>query len=304
MLDDPLDRDYPRPAPAEPGGGSGAGGGDGSGRPVRKDEIELEERGLYIESWLPERRSRRRPLLFVHGELAGSWLWERWLRYFAGRGWEGHALNLRNHYWSKMADPATLSFDTYLDDVVAAIERLGPNPVVIGHGMGGLLVLKAAAEREPVSGLVLVDSELPAGLRPPVKPHVVREVPVAYGRAAIGWDTLSEKLQRENRDLTLDDVLRVQHLLGQKARESGRARADMLAGIPVAPATLADVPCLVVGSGLDGSDAALAAERLASWLGAEHEQYGAHSHYGMVVGTESHRQVADRVRAFLETHHL
>ena len=26
------------------------------GRPVRKDEIELVDRGLYIESWLPERR--------------------------------------------------------------------------------------------------------------------------------------------------------------------------------------------------------------------------------------------------------
>jgi pimeloyl-ACP methyl ester carboxylesterase len=310
MLDDPLDRDYPRSAPAEPGGGpggpggNGGNGGNGGGRPVRKDEIELEERGLYIESWMPERRSRRRPLLFVHGELAGSWLWERWLRSFAGRGWEGHALNLRNHHWSKTADPATLSFETYLDDVVAGIERLGPDPVVIGHGMGGLLALKAAAERAGVAGLVLVDAELPAELRPPVKPHVVRDLPVAYGRAAIGWDTPPEKLQRENRDLTLDDVLRVKHLLGQKPRESGRVRGDMLAGVPVARALLGDVPRLVVGSGLDGSAAAVAAERLASWLGAEHEQYGAHSHYGLVLGTESHRQVADRVRAFLETHHL
>ena len=54
-----------------------------NGRPVRKDEIELDERGIYIESWLPERRSRRKPLLFVHGELAGSWVWERYLGYFA-----------------------------------------------------------------------------------------------------------------------------------------------------------------------------------------------------------------------------
>jgi hypothetical protein len=304
MFEDPLDREYPRPAPAEPGGGHGGNGGNAGGRPVRKDEIELDERGLYIESWLPERRSRRRPLLFVHGELAGSWLWERWLRSFAGRGWEGHALNLRNHYWSKTADPATLSFDTYLDDVVAAIERLGPDPVAIGHGMGGLLVLKASAERAGVAGLVLVDAQLPAQLRPPVKPHVVRDVPTAYGRAVLGWELPPEKLRQENRDLTLDDVLRVQHLLGQKPRESGRARADMLAGVPVDPGRLHDVPRLVIGSGLDGSAAAVAAERLASWLGAEHEQYGAHSHYGLVLGAESHRQVADRVRAFLETNRL
>src|SRR3954467_5623287 len=93
-------------------------------RPVRKDEIELTDRGLYIESWLPERRSRRKPLLFIHGELAGSWLWERYLAFFASRGWEGHALNLRNHYWSQSADASTLSFGTYTEDVLAALDRL------------------------------------------------------------------------------------------------------------------------------------------------------------------------------------
>src|SRR5437899_10305600 len=97
-----------------------------NGRPVRKDEIELDERGLYIESWLPERRSRRKPLLFVHGELAGSWLWERFLGYFAGRGWEGHALNLRNPFSSQTADPTEPSFETYTQDVVAAMDRPGP----------------------------------------------------------------------------------------------------------------------------------------------------------------------------------
>jgi pimeloyl-ACP methyl ester carboxylesterase len=136
-----------------------------NGRPVRKDEIELHDRGLYIESWLPERRSRRKPLLFIHGELTGSWVWERYLGYFAGRGWEGHALNLRNHYWSQTADPATLSFDTYTEDVIAAIERLGPSTVVVGHGMGGLLALKAA-ERMAISGIVLISAELPRDLRP------------------------------------------------------------------------------------------------------------------------------------------
>src|SRR4029079_18139067 len=84
-----------------------------NGRPVRKDEIELHDRGLYIETWLPEARSRGKPLLFVHGQLAGSWAWERYLGYFAGRGWEGHALNLRNHFWSQTGDPATLSFAPY-----------------------------------------------------------------------------------------------------------------------------------------------------------------------------------------------
>jgi pimeloyl-ACP methyl ester carboxylesterase len=274
-----------------------------NGRPIRKDEIEIPERGLYVESWMPERRSRRRPLLFVHGELTGSWVWERYLSYFASRGWEGHALNLRNHYWSQTADIAATDFESYVEDVVSVMEKVGPNTVCVGHGMGGLLILKAA-ERHPVGAIILLDSELPRDLRPPVRPHELREIPDIYGRDHIGWETLPEKLQRDNRDLTIDDVIRLQHLFGQKPYESGIAKREILEGIAIDRARLAGVPILVVGAGLDGTSSATGAERLADWLGGTHEPFGAHSHYGLIIGEESFQQVADGVRAFLESHHL
>ena len=274
-----------------------------NGRPVRKDEIELHERGLYIESWLPERRTRRKPLLFVHGELGGSWVWERYLGYFAGRGWEGHALNLRNHHWSQTADPATLSFETFTEDVVAAFERLGPSTVAVGHGMGGLLALKAA-ERVPVAGLVLVGAEMPRDLRVPARQHELRDIPEAYGRAVVGWETLPERLLRDDRDLTLADVLRVQHLMGQKPHEAGAARRQMLLGVPVDRRAVDAIPKLVIGGGLDRTVSEADTERLAEWLGAEYEPFGAHSHYGLVLGENSFQQVAESIRSFLETHRL
>ena len=274
-----------------------------NGRPVRKDEIELHDRGLYIESWLPERRSRRKPLLFLHGELTGSWVWERYLGYFAGRGWEGHALNLRNHYWSQTADPATLSFDTYTEDVVAAIERLGPSTVVVGHGMGGLLALKAA-ERMAISGIVLISAELPRDLRPGGRSHELREIPEVYGRSMIGWETLPEKLLRDERDLTLPDVLRIQHMLGQKPHEAGAARRQMIAGVPVDRRGVEAIPRLVIGAGLDRRVSVDDSERLAEWLDAEFEPYGAHSHYGLIAGENSYQQVADGVRSFLDANRL
>ncbi len=274
-----------------------------NGRPVRKDEIELHDRGLYIESWLPERRSRRKPLLFVHGELAGSWLWERFLGYFAGRGWEGHALNLRNHYWSQTADPTELSFDTYTEDVVAALARLGPTTVAVGHGMGGLLAMKAA-ERMPISALVLLSPEPPGDLRPAARSHELREVPDVYGKAAIGWETLPEKLQRDHRDLTIDDVLRIQHLLGQKPHEAGAARRQVLQGVSIDRRAFDEIPKLVIGGGLDVYVPEPGTEALAEWLGAAYEPFGAHSHFGLVLAEQGYLQVADSIRGFLEAHRL
>jgi pimeloyl-ACP methyl ester carboxylesterase len=271
-----------------------------SERPIRKDEVVLEDRGIYIESWLPERRSRRRPLVLVHGELGGSWLWERYLGYFAHRGWEGHAVNLRAHYWSDTTEVSGIDFDSFVFDVLAAFDHFPPNPVLMGHGMGGLIAMRAAEERR-VGGLVLISPALPAQLHTPPRAHVIRDIPDSYGRELLGWQSLPEQLRRINPDLTIEDVLRVQHLMG---RESGAARRTMLLGVAITRERLAGIPTLVIGGGLDRWFPEADSERLATWLGAQYEPFGAHSHYGLVMGSESFEQVAETIRIFLESHRL
>jgi alpha-beta hydrolase superfamily lysophospholipase len=169
--------------------------------------------------------------------------------------------------------------------------------------MGGLLALKAA-ERMPISGLVLLSAELPRDLRIPARQHELREIPEVYGKSVIGWETLPERLLRDERDLTLPDVLRIQHLLGQKPHEAGAARRQMLAGVPVDRRGLADIPRLVVGAGLDRTVTLAESERLAEWLDAGYEPFAAHSHYGLIVGENSYQQVADAIRGFLEVNRL
>jgi pimeloyl-ACP methyl ester carboxylesterase len=269
-------------------------------RPIRKDEIVIAERGLYIESWLPERRSRRKPMLLLHGELTGSWVWHRYQEYFAQRGWEGHALNLRAHYWSETADFAELDFAWYLEDTIAAWDAIGRHAVVVGHGLGGLLALKLAEQR-PVSGLVLISPQMPAGVREPAPPHLVRAVPTFFRRAEIGWQVMPEQLRRLNPDLSIADAMRIQHLMGA---ESGAARQDAMRGVPLDLSAVAGVPALVIGGGLDRLYPEADSERLATVLGAEYVPFGAHSHFGLVAGDESHEQVADAIRLFLEVHKL
>jgi hypothetical protein len=60
----------------------------------------------------------------------------------------------------------------------------------------------------------------------------------------------------------------------------------------------------VIGGGLDHVVSADDAERLATWLDAEFEPFGAHSHYGLILGEEGYTQVADAIRGFLEAHRL
>lgn len=269
-------------------------------KPIRKDERVIAERGLYIESWLPERRSRRRPLLLLHGELGGSWLWHRYLGYFAPRGWEGHALNLRGHYWSETADFTELDFETYVEDALAAAAQMPRPPVVIGHGMGGLLAMRVA-QGAAISALILVSSALPAALLPPPPDHLVRLLPRQYRRELIGWAGSPEAIQRQSPDLSLADVMRVQHMLGV---ESGAARRQMLEGVEIRLDDMPDVPRLVIGGGLDRFVAESDSERLAEWLGADYQPFGAHSHYGLVIGEDSFEQVAEAIRLFLEHHRL
>jgi pimeloyl-ACP methyl ester carboxylesterase len=295
----------PTPTDGTAHGSNGAGTatleiGRQAGKPVRKDEIVLDERGLFIESWLPERRSRRRPHYYLHGELTGSWLWERYLRFFAQRGWEGHALNLRAHFWSETAPLEELDLETYVDDTVAGYDALDRTAVVIGHGMGALLALRLA-ELRPVDALVLISPALPSPVRPEPPAHVVRLVPVIFQGELIEWAGTHEQIQRQNPDLTIADVRRIQHMHGA---ESGNARRQMLAGTPVGRERLPDVPILVIGAGLDRMFPEIESARLADWLGAEYQPFGAHSHYGTVIGERSHEQVADCIRSFLERHRL
>ena len=269
-------------------------------KPVRKDERVIAERGLYIESWLPERRSRRKPLYLLHGELAGSWLWERYLGYFAARGWEAHALNLRAHFWSETADFSELDVDTYAADAVAGSDNIGRPTVVFGHGMGGLLALKVA-EARPVAAIVLLSPALPRELRASPAPRPLSSSSAHYRQDQIGWALSADQLARENPDLSDADVLRIRHLLGAESR---KARAAILEGVSVERERLPAVPSLVIGGGLDRLFPEHESERLAEWLGAEYESFPEASHFGLVVGERSFEPVAERVRSFLEGHRL
>ena len=89
--------------------------------------------------------NRRHQIILVHGAANSSAVWRFWQQELAMLGWITHALDLRGHGTSPMADLSTVSMRDYADDVAQLANQLSPKPVVIGWSMGGLVALMVAA---------------------------------------------------------------------------------------------------------------------------------------------------------------
>jgi len=265
---------------------------------IKRDEDFIEPEGIHVETHQPERRSRKPPLLLVHGVLTGSWLWSSFAAYFAERGWEAHALNLRGHFTSDLADLSETRMRDYADDIGIAARQLGRPPVVIGWGMGALAALLYAQTR-PVLGLVLLAPSPPAAALPrrPAD-HELNSVPPVYDAEWWGWRAPQDELQAWMPDMSVEELSKMQELL-VGAHESGRARQERMLGVAIDPGRI-QVPTLVIGAGLDDVIHPSEARRTADLLGATYEYIPGASHFGLVMGSDTWPAVAGSILGWLE----
>jgi pimeloyl-ACP methyl ester carboxylesterase len=266
---------------------------------IKRDEVFIEPEGIHVETHQPERRSRKPPLLLVHGALTGSWLWTEVAAYLAERGWEAHALNLRGHFTSDVADLGDTTMRDYADDVGVALRHIGRPSVLIGWGIGALAALMHA-ERHPVLGLVLLAPSPPAAALPR-RPdeHELRAVPAVYDATWWGWTGSRDELRERMPDMEDDELEKMSELL-IGARESGPARRERMRGVAIDAARFVDLPSLVIGAGLDDVIHPAEARRTADLLGASYEYFPAASHFGLVMGSRTWPEVAQSVLGWLE----
>jgi pimeloyl-ACP methyl ester carboxylesterase len=268
---------------------------------IKRDEVFIEPEGIHVETHQPERRSRKPPLVLVHGALAGSWLWTEVAAYLAERGWEAHALNLRGHFTSDVADLGDTTMRDYADDIGVALRQVGRPAVLIGWGIGALAALMYA-ERHPVLGLVLLAPSPPAAALPrqPAE-HELRAVPAIYDAAWWGWTGSRDELRERMPDMEDDEIDKMSELLAG-ARESGPARRERMRGVPIDAARFVDLPSLVIGAGLDDVIHPTEARRTADLLGASYEYFPSASHFGLVMGARTWPEVAASMLGWLEEH--
>lgn len=114
---------------------------------------------LYLQAWRPDRDSAA-VLAAVHGQGVHGGRFRNLAEYFAPRGYAVYALDLRGHGRSEGARGHIRRFSDYLGDVsalLAAARQHEPGrPVfLLGHSMGGLIVLRYALDRpEGLAGVI------------------------------------------------------------------------------------------------------------------------------------------------------
>lgn len=208
---------------------------------------------------------RRRPVLLVHGAYHGAWCWDKWVERLAEDGRKVYALDLRGHGGLEPDEEfVTSGVAEMVEDVVLAIDAIGGRPVLVGHSLGGLIVVLAALQRR-VAGLLLVCPSPPGNLPGAATvPLVGEDAPCP----PLNADQLRERYAPH---LDAEEAADVAALLCAESPRLLNQRYGLQ--IPVDPKALdPDLPILVVEGGRDdparhppGQDAAIAA-----FYGGEH----------------------------------
>ena len=131
--------------------------------------------------------ARRRSLLFVHGAWHGAWCWEHFQGWFAERGWESHAIDLRGH--GDSPNDRSLRFTRikhYVEDVAAVVDSLDEPPIIVGHSMGGLVVQRYLEDHSVPGAVLLAPDPISGAWRATLR--VLRRHPIKFLKANLVWD--------------------------------------------------------------------------------------------------------------------
>jgi pimeloyl-ACP methyl ester carboxylesterase len=236
---------------------------------------------LAVTAVLPDKPTDKPPIVLVHGAANSAVVWAYWQAALAEAGWASYAIDLRGHGHSAPLDLSHTRMRDYVDDVSSLMSQLGPEPVLMGWSMGGLVAMMAASEGAPAACVALAPS-VPSRERDaaaPLRPGV-------FGAEFYGITGDDPDNQPAMPDLDREERMIALSSLGP---ESQLARDDRKAGI-----VIESMPCpLLIVTGTN--------DRL--WpratyddlrLPAQHLEIEGASHWGLVL---SRRALASEVPA-------
>ena len=195
--------------------------------------------------------ARRHPLLFVHGAWHGAWCWSHFQNWFADRGWESHALDLRGH--GDSPNDRSLRFTRikhYVEDVAMVVESLDEPPIIVGHSMGGLIVQRYLESHRLPGAVLLAPSPIGGVWQATLR--TMRRHPIKFLKANLVWDL---KPLVERREIAADLLLprdasdeQVDSMWAQLSGDSYLAYLDMLLFVRPRPQLVHSPVEIIAGS--------------------------------------------------------
>lgn len=242
------------------------------------------------------------PLLFVHGFWQGAWCWaEKFMPYFAERGYLCYAVDLRGHGRSPGKEKIRwYPLQAYVEDLTQVVAGLDEKPILIGHSMGGMIVQKYL-ETHVVPAIVLLASAPPGGLIPATWRVIGRHPwPVLKANLTLDMYHVVATPQRY-RDTFFSASLPEPELLlyhNQIQTDSYRAYMDMMFLNLPKSAGSNRVPTLVIGSPTDRIVSENDVRKTAAVYNAHLELFPGMGHNMML--DEGWEQVAAAILAWLQ----
>lgn len=111
-------------------------------------------------------KGRPVPVVMIHGAHGGAWAWDNFAERFRAAGYAVQCPVLRFHDMARPPEAlATTSLKDYAADLEELLGSLKEAPVLVGHGMGGLLAQKLVCQGK-ASAAVLLAPSAPWGVPP------------------------------------------------------------------------------------------------------------------------------------------
>lgn len=102
----------------------------------------LNKNELRINYFKKKTVHENQSILFIHGMYYDAWCYEEYfIPYFTDLGYDYYALSLQNHGKSENKKPFwKVRIKDYVEDVKKTVDKIGGNPILVGHSMGGFIL--------------------------------------------------------------------------------------------------------------------------------------------------------------------
>ncbi len=196
-------------------------------------------------------------IVLVHGNFVNELTWKEWKKYYEQKGYTvytpsnpGHAGNPADLRKDEHPDLAKTNFKNVVDNIAALIDGLPEKPLVIGHSMAGMAVLKLA-ELGKVAAAVSIDGAPPKNVFPPFQ--TLKTVLPAFGFFSRKRNFMGSKKWYNNAFFNTLPEAEKQRMFDQFAVPEGYAVSRQLVLDPYSNIDFskAHEPLLFIGGGSD-----------------------------------------------------